>query len=122
MTPTRTSNPVYTAAVVATIQDVLTTGAATTDAGSAVAAGSVGPVKGEINLTRAGLHNAAQHGISPAEIWEIVDAHERVIMPVGVASRLILGFTAAGRGVAVLGAGKPAGGRCLGRGRCSGPD
>ena len=59
-------------------------------------------MKGEINLTRAGLVNAAQRGISPAEIWEVIDSHERVITTVGDTSRLIVGFTGARRGLAVL--------------------
>lgn len=57
---------------------------------------------GEINLTRAGLANAAQRGIAPEEIWQVVDSHERVILHVGETSRLIAGFTSARRGLAVL--------------------
>jgi hypothetical protein len=59
-------------------------------------------VKGEINLTRAGLVNAAQHGITPGELWHVIDSHERVIHAVGEVSRLISGLTAAGRGLAIL--------------------
>ena len=59
-------------------------------------------MKGEINLTRAGLANAAQRGISPSELWEVIDSHERVITTVGEESRLIVGFTGSGRGIAVL--------------------
>ncbi|HET9658248.1 MAG TPA: hypothetical protein VFP72_23050 [Kineosporiaceae bacterium] len=59
-------------------------------------------MKGEVNFTRAGILNAAQHGITPAEAWEVVDSHERVVVPVGDLSRLILGFTSSGRGLAIL--------------------
>lgn len=57
---------------------------------------------GRVNFTRAGIANAAQHGITPAETWEIVDSPERMIMTVGEQSRAILGFTRTGRGLAVL--------------------
>ena len=63
---------------------------------------SVTRVKGEVNFTRAGLLNAAQRGITPEQTWEVVDSHERVVVPVGDQSRLMLGFTAAGRGLAIL--------------------
>ena len=68
---------------------------------SAVAV-TVGGVMGEINLTRAGLINAAQYGITPGELWEVIDSHDRVITTVGEESRLIVGFTSTGRGLAVL--------------------
>ena len=57
---------------------------------------------GEINLTRAGLLNAAQHGITPEEVWQIAGADNRVIHPVGEASRMILAYTRQGRGLAIL--------------------
>jgi hypothetical protein len=59
-------------------------------------------VKGEVNFTRAGILNAAQHGVTPAETWEAVDSHERVVVPAGEQSRLMLGFTTSGRGLAIL--------------------
>jgi len=37
----------------------------------------------EINLSRAGLINAAQYGITPEELWEVIDSHDRVITTVG---------------------------------------
>lgn len=46
--------------------------------------------------------NAEQRGIAPAEAWEVVDSHERVVAPVGEQSRLIMGFTGSGRGLAIL--------------------
>lgn len=70
--------------------------------GRSVGVASVTGVKGEVNFTRAGILNAAQHGITPAEAWEVVDSHERVVVPVGDLSRLILGFTGSGRGLAIL--------------------
>jgi hypothetical protein len=59
-------------------------------------------VQGEVNFTRAGLLNAAQRGITPTETWEVVDSHQRIVVPVGEQSRLIMGFTPSGRGLAIL--------------------
>ena len=53
------------------------------------AADTVAEVMGEINLTRGGLLDAAQHGITPEEVWQIADADKRVVHPVGEASRII---------------------------------
>jgi hypothetical protein len=59
-------------------------------------------VKGEVNFTRAGLLNAAQRGVTPTETWEVVDSHQRIVVTVGEQSRLIMGFTTTGRGLAIL--------------------
>jgi uncharacterized DUF497 family protein len=59
-------------------------------------------VQGEYNLTTPGLRNATQHGISAAEIFEVIDSDTRLFSRAGDQSMLILGTTDAGRYVVIL--------------------
>jgi hypothetical protein len=59
-------------------------------------------VRGSYSFTRAGLVNCRQHGITPAEVWEVVNSDERVFLPVGIQSRLVAGQTRAGRWIGFL--------------------
>jgi len=61
-----------------------------------------GQVKGNYNFTLAGLRNAEQHGITPAEVWQVLQADRRVIRSVGENSRVIVSSTDAGRYIAVM--------------------
>ena len=57
---------------------------------------------GNYNFTRAGLRNAEEHGITPAEVWEVVGAEGVLYTPVGENRTVVFGATAAGRYLAVL--------------------
>jgi hypothetical protein len=59
-------------------------------------------VRGEYNITTAGLRNAAQNGLTPAELFEVIDSRGRMFSRVGDASMLILGVTSIGRHVMIL--------------------
>jgi hypothetical protein len=59
-------------------------------------------VRGEYNITAAGLRNAAQRGITPVELFEVIDSATRLFKRVGDASMLILGATEAGRHLVIL--------------------
>lgn len=59
-------------------------------------------VKGNYNFTLAGLRNAEQHGITPAEVWQVLQADRRVIRTFGENSRVIVGVTDVGRYIAVM--------------------
>lgn len=59
-------------------------------------------MRGEYNLTTAGLRNAAQHGISAAEIFEVIDSRTRLFSRAGDQSMLILGITGAGRYIMIM--------------------
>jgi uncharacterized DUF497 family protein len=59
-------------------------------------------VRGEYNLTTAGLRNAAQHGISAAEIFEVIDSRARLFSRAGDQSMLILGATDTGKHIVIL--------------------
>lgn len=59
-------------------------------------------MRGEYNLTAAGLRNAAQHGITPVEVFEVLDSRNRLFRRVGDQSMLVLGVTAAGRYLVIL--------------------
>lgn len=45
-------------------------------------------VGGEYTLTSAGLRNAAQHGITPAELFQVIDSDTRLFSRVGDRSML----------------------------------
>lgn len=59
-------------------------------------------MRGEYNLTTAGLRNAEQYGIGAAEIFEVIDSGVRLFSRVGERSMLVLGPTIAGRLLVVL--------------------
>lgn len=59
-------------------------------------------MKGNYNFTLAGLRNAEQHGITPAEVWQVLQADRRVIRTFGENSRVIVGATDVGRYIAVM--------------------
>jgi hypothetical protein len=48
-------------------------------------------VRGEYNITRAGLRNAAQYGITPVELFEVIDSSTRLFSRAGDRSMLVLG-------------------------------
>jgi hypothetical protein len=59
-------------------------------------------VRGEYNITRAGLRNAAQYGITPVELFEVIDSSTRLFSRAGDRSMLVLGVTQAGRHLVIL--------------------
>ena len=59
-------------------------------------------MRGEYNVTGAGLRNAAQYGITPAELFEVIDSDTRLFSRVGEQSMLVLGVTEAGRHLVIL--------------------
>jgi uncharacterized DUF497 family protein len=50
----------------------------------------------------AGLRNAQQHGITAAEVWQVIGSDGRVFAPAGDARTVVYGLTEAGRYLAVL--------------------
>jgi uncharacterized DUF497 family protein len=60
-------------------------------------------VRGDYNFTGAGLRNADQRGITPAEVFEIIDSTARLFSRAGDQSMLILGVTTSGRHIVILG-------------------
>jgi hypothetical protein len=59
-------------------------------------------VQGQYNFTRAGLRNVEQRGITPVEVWEVIESGQRLFTPVGGTQKVIYGRTAHGRYLAVL--------------------
>ncbi len=59
-------------------------------------------MRGSYNFTRAGLANAAQHGITTLEVWEVLDNPGRLFSRVGERSMIVLGATMTGRHLLVL--------------------
>lgn len=59
-------------------------------------------MRGSYNFTRAGLTNAAQHGITTLEVWEVLDSARRLFSRVGDRSMIVLGATGTGRHLLVL--------------------
>ena len=59
-------------------------------------------MKGTFNFTLDGLRIADLHGITAAEVWQVLHAEQRVIRAVGELSRVIVAATAAGRYLAVM--------------------
>jgi hypothetical protein len=59
-------------------------------------------VRGNYNFTRAGIANAAQRGITPLEVWEVLDGGRRLFSRVGEQSMIVLGATDQGRHLLVL--------------------
>ena len=58
--------------------------------------------RGSYNLTRALLRNAADHGVEPREVWEVVSSERRLFVEVGQGRRLVVGQTLACRWLALL--------------------
>ena len=59
-------------------------------------------MRGSYNFTRAGIANAAQHGITIVEVWEVLDSDNRLFSRIGDRSMIVLGSTSAGRHLVVL--------------------
>jgi uncharacterized DUF497 family protein len=59
-------------------------------------------VQGEYNITTAGFRNAQQHGITPLEIFEVLDCDVRLFRRVGDQSMVVAGPTNAGRHLVIL--------------------
>lgn len=59
-------------------------------------------MRGAYNITTAGLRNAAQHGITPVELFEVIDSRTRLFSRAGDRSMLVLGTTPTGRYLVVL--------------------
>jgi hypothetical protein len=61
-------------------------------------------VQGTYNFTRAGLHNAEQHGIAPPGVWQMLSSTKRLFWAVegDDRSRVIIGVTDAGRYLVVI--------------------
>jgi uncharacterized DUF497 family protein len=59
-------------------------------------------VRGSYNFTHAGIANAAQHGITTLEVWEVLDSDRRLFSRVGERSMIVLGATQVGRHLLVL--------------------
>jgi hypothetical protein len=61
-------------------------------------------VKGSYNFTRAGLLNADDHGITPDEVWQMLNSASRVFRSLDGddRSRVVIGVTEAGRYIVVL--------------------
>lgn len=59
-------------------------------------------VRGEYNLTTAGFRNSQQHGITPLEIFEVLDSGARLFKRVGDQSMVVAGPTEAGRHLLIL--------------------
>jgi len=59
-------------------------------------------MKGSYHFTLEGLRSAEDHGITSAEVWQVLNAERRVIRQLGETSRVIVAATAGGRYVAVM--------------------
>ena len=59
-------------------------------------------MQGEYNITTAGFRNAQQHGITPREIFEVLDCDVRLFRRVGDQSMVIAGPTDTGRHLVIL--------------------
>jgi hypothetical protein len=59
-------------------------------------------VRGSYNLTRALLKNAADHGVEPGEVWEVISSERRLFVEVAEGRRLVVGQTLAGRWLGLL--------------------
>lgn len=59
-------------------------------------------MKGNYNFTLDGLRIAELHGITAAEVWQVLNAERRMIRAVGERSRVIIAATAAGRYLVVM--------------------
>jgi len=59
-------------------------------------------VKGSYTFTLEGLRNAEYHGITAAEVWQVLNAERRVIRQLGERSRVVVAMTAGGRCLVVM--------------------
>lgn len=64
--------------------------------------GYTGQVMNRYRLSLQGSDNALKHGVTPREIWELLEADGRLFIPVGERSRFVVGQTLAGRWIGFL--------------------
>lgn len=59
-------------------------------------------MRGQYNLTTAGLRSAADHEVTALELFEVLDSQGRLFGRVGDQSMLVLGVTSTGRHLVIL--------------------
>ena len=59
-------------------------------------------MKGDYHFTRAGLLNADEHGITPDEVWQMLNSVSRIFRSLDDHSRVVIGVTEANRFIVVL--------------------
>ena len=59
-------------------------------------------MRSSYRLTLQGADNALEHGITPRDLWQILETDRRLFVPVGQRSRFVVGQLASGRWIGFL--------------------